>query len=355
MLIATIMITQWMASQIYEETSKLSHSYKATRTTMVDINNKYGSVIVSVWEKDSVKIEITRKISEKNRDRFEKIRDNIDFKFTDLPNYVGATTLLGEKHATIIQNVKEATNYLSASESGTEINYKVYLPGYITLKIVNKYGDIALPDLSGVITVDLSNGNFQSRNLSGVVNLNLAFGDAQIKQIKQGTVALNYQNINISQADKITINTKSSNLMMDKVTQCTLNSRRDVITFNWCQELTADCYFTKLSVNQLTSTGQVKMTYGEMTKLVLSREFKRFEMVGQSCDVQLSINQPQAYNAQIKATSSTYTLPAGLNSTIGNYKTLITTQPVKFTYQKQLSEDKLKINISGGDLKINHQ
>lgn len=354
-LLVVIITHQGLTGQSFEETRHLTRTFKATESTLVDINNKYGSVMVTTWDKDSVKIEITRKISEKSEDRFKRIRENIDFQFTDLPNYIAATTLLGSKHATLMQNVKEATNYLSASESGTTIDYKISMPAHTHLKVVNKYGDVALPSLTGKVTVEVANGNFQARELDGTTTLNLSFGNAQIKQIRQGNLTINFINLTIGQADNLSIDTKSSTLTFDKIEQATITSRRDQITLRSAQTITLDGYFTKVTAHQIGSSAVFKMTYGELTQLTLDALFKKCDLILQSCDATIQITQPDSYNALIKASRAPMQLPAELKPAVADYKKTIELQPVKFIYQKKLTDDRLKINISDADLKIIHQ
>lgn len=346
---------QRMTAQSFEETRRIARTFKASESTLVEINNKYGSVMVSTWEKDSVKIEITRKISEKSEDRYQRLRENIDFQFTDLPNYISAITVLGSKHATLLQNVKEATNYLSASESGSEINYRVTLPAYTHLKITNKYGDVALPSLSGQTTVDLANGNFQARELDGPVILNLSFGNAQIRQIRQGTLTLNFVTLALGQIDNLTADSKSSTLRIDKAGTAKITSRRDQITLGSTTSLTLDGYFTKVTASPVTSSASLKMTYGELTQLSLTDGFKKCDIVSQSCDATVQLISPSAYNVLIKAPHSPLVLPSDLKADVADYKKVIEVQPVKFIWQKRLSDDKLKINISDAELKIIHQ
>ncbi|PZX19145.1 hypothetical protein LX69_00812 [Breznakibacter xylanolyticus] len=344
-----------LSGQSFEETRRVARTFKASDNLLVEINNKYGSVVVNTWDKDSVRIDITRKISEKNEDRFKRLRDNIDFRFTDLPNYISATTALGSKHSTLLQDVKEATNYLSATESGSQIDYRVTLPARTNLKIVNKYGNVVLPALSGQVTVELANGDLQTRELTGSASLVMSFGNAQIKQLDQGSVALNFVNLSLGHAGLLTLDTKSSTLRIDQLGTGKITSRRDQITIGEAAAITLTGYFTKVNAALVTASASIHLTYGELSQLTLAETFKKCDLVTQTCDATLTLLVPSPYNALIKAQGGSLSLPPALNAEMANYQKTIQTQPVRFVWQKKQTDDKLKINISGGDLKILHQ
>jgi len=354
MLILLIM-SQWIAGQQFEDIQKISRSYKAVAGMRVDINNKYGSVLVSAWDKDSVRIEITRRVSEKNEDRFNKIKSNIDFKFSATATQVVAETVFGDKYSSMYQSVKEATNYLAAAESRSKIDYKIYVPTHINLNIINKYGDVAIPSVTGSVNVNLSNGNLQMRDINGTATLNLAFGDAQIKSAKSATATINFVNLNIEQCGNLTVDSKSSNVSMSEIETVKLTSRRDQIKVLSTNNLSCDAYFTKLSVMQLKQSASMKLTYGELTELTVSGGFQQLDLVSTSCDINLKLLSPLPYSAFIQGPAASLHLPETLKAEHADYQKTVASAPARFIFQKRGIEDKIRINISDAELNILHQ
>jgi hypothetical protein len=342
-------------AQTFEEKRTLSRTFKVVPSAMVEVNNKYGTVVVSTWDKDSVRIEATIQISEKSEERFKKMKGNINVNVTASPTHVLAETALGAKHSSLIQNVKEVTNFLSATDARSRIDYKVFVGRSANIKITNKYGDVVMPSLNGNVTIDLSNGNMQARELDGQTNLNLAFGTAQIKRIRQGQVALNFVNFTCDQSTKLTIDAKSSQLSIDHCDQVQLTSRRDQISIGNATSISGETYFSKLKLLSVTDAVDLKLTYGELSTLRMSANFKKCTLQSQMCDVSLLLQSPLAYNALIKAVRSQTSFPAGLKSSLPNAQKLMETQPVRFVFEKTLPDTKININISDAELKIDHQ
>jgi hypothetical protein len=349
-----VALCQAVWGQSFEENRTYTRTFKVAPSAIVEINNKYGAVIVSTWDKDSVRIEATCHIAEKNEERFKKIKENIDFNFVAAPTHVLAETVFGSKHSTIIQNVKEVTNFLSATDARSRIDYKVYINKNNHLKITNKYGDVVLPSMAGNVTVDLSNGNLQARELSGSSTLNLAFGAAKIKLIQQGQVAVNFVDFTCEQGAKLTLDAKSSQVTIDQCDQLKFSSRRDQVTVGNVGSVTVESYFSKLKLLYVADAADLKLTYGELSTLGLGKSFKKCLILSQMCDVGLVLETPLPYNAMIKGVRAQTVFPAGLKTSTPNAEKAMELNPVKFVFEKTLPESKLNINISDAELKIEH-
>ena len=70
-------------AQMFEDNWQTERTFRASRSFRVSINNKYGSVMVSTWDIDSVKISVTRRVSEKSADRLKRMVKSIDIRFRE--------------------------------------------------------------------------------------------------------------------------------------------------------------------------------------------------------------------------------------------------------------------------------
>ena len=353
-LLYIALITQMSYAQTYEETKTYTRSFKTNATTLVDISNKYGMVIISTWDKDSVQVKATMKISERNESRFNKIKDNINIEFSFIQNQINAHTVFGNKYSGLIKDVAEATNYLSSNNEGSRINYRIYVPEYINLTIDNKYGDVILPVLKGNVKVTLSNGNIQARDIDGQSDFNLAFGNAKIDKLRQANISLNFVQTDIESAGSLTINGRSSEINIGTVETLRLDTRRDRIYIKKVNSLFGESYFSKLNLGTVINECKMQLSYGDLSMINMSRNFTNLELKSQACDLNIQLSEPKPYKAKIQAKNTYLNLPSDLKSTVSDYKAKIETQPVEFIYS-QPTNLKLKINITGADLKISHQ
>lgn len=343
-----------LSAQMYEDTWESVKTYPAKPGISVTVNNKYGSVLVSTWDRDSVKIEVTRKIFEKSRDRLNTMRDNIDIEYQVFSNGISVETVFGSRHSSLVRDLREMAN-LSVSDARSRIDYKIYLPAHANIKIVNKYGNVVLPSLNGKVDIDLSNGDFQARDLNGDVNLTLAFGKALLGNIKNGVVSLNFVDFSGKDMEKLSLDGRSSEIRIHSVDVLNLKSRRDRIEVAQAGSVVADSYFSNLNFLEVEKQVSLKLTYGELTNLVLSNSIQQCDIVSQTCNLNLTLVNPLPYRATVKQTRGSISFPDGLikgETTPQKYNDM---ELESYFYKRKDAANRFNINISDSELKIIHQ
>jgi hypothetical protein len=352
-IIMSIGLCGELSAQMYEDTWHSVKTYKSRPGISVDINNKYGSVIVSTWDRDSVKIEVSRKIYERSGDRLNTLRDNINIDHKTTLNKITVETIFGSKHSSIVRDIREMANF-SVSESRSRIDYNIYLPANANIKIVNKYGNIVLPTLNGTVEIDLSNGDFQARELNGDANITLAFGNAFVGTINNGTIALNFVDFTGSKMNSVSIEGRSSDIKINSANTINLNSRRDKVQITSANNIVADTYFSNLNFLKVEKTASLKLTYGELTNITLSNRIENCDIISQTCNVNLTLINPLPYKAMIKQNRGTINLPASLINEASSAQKRNNNEPTSYYFKRNDATNKININISDSELKINH-
>ncbi len=289
------LISQYSFSQNYHEEIKQSHTFKINASGTLEVINKYGTIYVEVWDKDSVKVDIDFILSEKSESRFNKTKSNVSFDISGNSLYRSVKTLYGSSYSSFFKDLKEATNILSTNEEQTHVEYYITIPNYVNLKIDNKYGNIILPSLKGDININLSNGDLQAKNLSGNSRLNLSFGNCIISTIEQGNLILNFMETTIEKGNNITLDSKSSNVNISKVNLLKLDARRGKIDINSANYIFGDSEFCELYFNDLNKEISLNIKYGILKQLECSTDFEKVNL--KSIYANLNITLPnQAFN-----------------------------------------------------------
>ncbi|WP_157482369.1 hypothetical protein [Geofilum rubicundum] len=343
-----------MSAQMYEDTWQSVKTYPAQPGINLAVNNKYGSVLVTIWDRDSVKIEVTRKIFEKSRDRLNTLRDNIDIDYQVFSNGLSVETVFGSRHSSLVRDLREMAN-LSLSDSRSRIDYKIYLPAHANLKITNKYGNVVLPSMDGKVNVDLSNGDFQARDLNGEVNLTLAFGKAILGHLKKGVVSLNFVDFSGEHMEQLQLEGRSSEIKIQSVDVLDLTSRRDKVEVAKAGSVVADGYFSSLKFLEVERQASLKLTYGELTHMVLTHTIQQCDIVSQTCNVNLTLLNPLPYRARVRQTRGSISLPASVQKGETTSQMRNDLDFETFFFGRKDAANKFNINISDSELKINHQ
>ncbi len=301
-------------AQVYEQSRQYDRSYALNDETEVVINNKYGNIHIHTWDNDSVKFEVEVRVSSNRQARVDRIFNNIDVQFTANRNYVIATTTFASASG-LLSEITDLGRSLINSGGIAEINYQLWIPEHITLKVDNRFGNIYTTDHSGRIEFRLSNGDLQVNELSGKSVVSIDFGHANIRNIEDGRVELNYANLDLNQAGELSLNGRSSTINIQHINQLQLNSRRDQINIDEAAVVTGESSFSRATINAITEHIMLNGNYGSIQVSGLHNAFQYMHLNTNYTSVQLYLHTSISANLEINYSKRTkLLLPAGLET-----------------------------------------
>ncbi|MBP1667939.1 MAG: hypothetical protein H6Q21_305 [Bacteroidetes bacterium] len=314
-----------------EFTNQVVRAYKVGRETSVDVFNKYGKIHVVPWEKDSVKFIIDLAIRNKDPEKLEKIKKSIRFEFTPASSNVMAKTVIGDGNQVVFQDLANiAGSYFSAPNQIT-IDYTIMVPGYTSLKLENKFGDVYTDDREGSLILTLSYGNFKANNLAGSTTIKLSSGDAEINSLNDGHLVVSYSNLHILKAQKLSLESRSSNITIDEMDELTLRSRRDKLILPRVRILKGDSYFSEFSILGLQDELDFIFRYGSMTIDNILKSFSSIIINSEYTDLRLSFEKGSSYDIEITHhQDALVSYPRSMGTL--NVKTLSGPEKQKMTY-----------------------
>ena len=151
-----------LLSQRVSETRSFIKTFSSSDESVLEVNNKYGTIEITTWNRDSVLIRAEIKGSAPNQSKLVKMFDEIDVKITGSGNLIIANTVFNQSINAFFENFKGMTSKVINYDSQVEINYYINVPEYVNLRIINRYGDVFMEKNSGNFDLTLSNGSFKA-------------------------------------------------------------------------------------------------------------------------------------------------------------------------------------------------
>lgn len=287
-----VMFSGGVWGQVYSES--FVKNYKVTSKSTIEVYNKYGKVHVIAWDKDSVKFEVDMTISASDQKKLDKLKSNIDFDFVSTNYYIIARTKF-TKSGGVFSDVVETI----IPSNNVAINYIVYIPSNVNLKVENKFGDVYIDDFFGNLDLILANGALKANNLEGNISLQLSSADAMINQIKSGIVNLRYSDIEIRNADKIDFDTKFSKINVSEAKHLKITSRRDSYNIEEVGTLTGRGDFTKMNIAYLKEGLNFSNKYYSLTVEDINPKFNIINISSELTDVELYFTEDATYNLDV--------------------------------------------------------
>jgi len=292
-------------SQTFEKSRQESKTFKVYEQTTLEIENKYGNIHVFPWDNDSVKIEINLQVKANKQSKVDKIFDYISFEFSDSKYYVIARTQFRTNQSSFWAEVTDVANTVFSGNNKTQINYNIYLPATMDVKLENKFGNIYCTDHSGKFEVVLANGDFKANNLSGECNLNFGFGNAGIGSIEYGKLNLNYGELELESANTLEFKSKSSTIKIGEVESINLDSKRDKYFIEEVNSISGNTSFSYVTINGFSRNLKVESEYGEIKLSGIKFGYNLIELKARYTDVYLNVNKNFHADVSINCNEST--------------------------------------------------
>jgi hypothetical protein len=330
-LCLVLFIFSSLSAQNDSETRSFIKTVPIGRKTTLEVSNKYGTIQITPWNKDSAYIRAEVKAFTKDRSKLGKMFDGITVNITDTKYLVRAQTEFTSNINMLFESFKGMTNKIISYDSHVEINYYINIPEYLNLKIENKYGDVYMEDNTGEFKISISNGSFKAHSLGKKSSITMVFCDAKINSMGSGNIDASFSEVSIDEAEDLSINSISSKYDFKKVGMISGESRRDKFFIENVGSLQGNAYFTDYKVNNVRKEINLTTRYGCVNADLIAKGFESININSGYSDLTLGFDQGSSYNIDIRHTNAFLVLPDK------NIK----------TEQKALNEDKKEYITSG--------
>ncbi|HZI53224.1 MAG TPA: hypothetical protein VFD56_05970 [Chitinophagaceae bacterium] len=185
----------WVSAQEVTEKKKekfafvkeknISKTYPASGNNL-SIDNSFGNVKFTAWDKNEIKIDVHIEASSDKEDVAQKIFDAISVSDKHLGKEIEFKT-----------KIENNNNNCKNCKSSMQIDFDVHLPVTVELDVSNSFGNIELPDYKGAVAVSSKFGKLTAGSLSNVKEVGVEFGSAAIKGMSNIDAEFKFSKIDI--------------------------------------------------------------------------------------------------------------------------------------------------------------
>jgi hypothetical protein len=232
------------------------HEYKIGKTVTVEIENKYGNIDVTNWDKDSVKIIVEISLTAKNQDKLDRLVKYTNVDFIQSSDYISVKTRLGTSKLTTGISVKMDDSF---GASDITVKYTVFVPSTANLEIKNSFGDIFLHSRTGLTNIELAHGNLRATVLTNDLKLEATYSKIKIKQAKKLDLKIKHcSTVDLKKVDNLKLNSSYSSIEIGEVGELRLESKKDKIDIDKVATLYGSCSLPNVYIEYLSD--QINLT-----------------------------------------------------------------------------------------------
>ncbi len=347
-----------LLADAFEKERKITKIFPVKEDTEIQINNKYGNIEFINWEKDSVMFQVKISVKGNRFTKVEKTFGYINIEFTGNPYYVIAKTNFENEHDNLWSEVSDLTNSIFKGNNNTQINYTVFLPENLPLKITNKFGNIYLTNCNARTEIELSNGDLRANEINEFLQLNLSYGFANIKSINQAYIKLNYGDLRSINIEKIKLESRSSTIRCEAIDELQIESKRDKFYLGNINVFNGNFSFSELEIEELNELLKLDSNFGEITIEHVNNDFKNIYMNSNSTDISSTFSRTAIYNIDLLFNHRTeVSLPFNCEiiSKEETGKNNDDTHLIAKSGQTTKASSKVKIEITSGSIRLSNK
>jgi len=167
----------------------ISKTYPASGNTL-NIDNQFGEVKITTWDKNEIKVDIHIETSSTNKDLADKTFERIDVTDKQEGKNINFNTIMNK-------NGKDENISCHNCSNTMSIDYDIHMPANNALNIENSFGSIVIPDYNGPVSLTNKYGSLKAGKLSKPEKVWVEFGSADLKSIGNIDLTFKYSSVTI--------------------------------------------------------------------------------------------------------------------------------------------------------------
>jgi hypothetical protein len=280
-----------------EVTKEFHKEFNAGANNTLEINNKYGDVVITTWDKDQVVIDVKVTVEMPDRSRAEKLISYIDVQFSENGSILSAKTIIDDKF--------NFSGWGNGSRRFS-IDYTVKMPTALALTLSNRYGDTDIDELNGLVNLDIKYGNLKAGkltrgNVKPISKVSLAYGKGTIDETGWLDMIIRFAGgVGIAKSQALLIDSKYSKLTLGATSSVVGESKYDNIRIESINNLILENGYTEVNIGTLSKKLEYNGSYGSFTVERIPMGFESVDLETRYMGVRLGIEAGASYNLDAK-------------------------------------------------------
>lgn len=171
-------------------TKTFSKSFAMDGSDKLNLSNKYGDVLIKIWDKREVRVDVEIKAYSSQNGEAQRLLDETTVEAGKTGDLISFKTNMGNRDGNYGSRVR---NGKIVWKREVKVNYVVYMPASNSLSMSTQYGNMTMGNFSGPLYAKVQYGNFTAGNLNSNNNyISVQYGKADVEEINVATIKQQY-------------------------------------------------------------------------------------------------------------------------------------------------------------------
>lgn len=302
---STVLLLLLCPLMVFAAKGDEEHKLRVTKTFSVSggsevaVHNKYGKIVVNIWNRQECKADIEITGFGKNADQARRMAEMVEIKAGSSGGNVKMETSYNAGSAGKWFNFgkKDSREYVN-------VNYNLFVPANIAnLLLSNDFGDVLARELPMPARVNVNYGFIDIGEARKKLAVHINYTDkCRIGSAKDLEMHANYSSMRVGNTGNLVLNSNNSDYTFGAAGDVRLHGNYDDGKFQSVKTLQLDANYTDFKTEQLHGSAVVSGNYCDVSLHNISGDFKTIKVNVNYTDVKLGVGDRSAFrvNAVMK-------------------------------------------------------
>ena len=290
-LLFPLIVSAFNDKKKHEKSRIIKKEYTVNADAKLSIDNKYGNLNITTWNKNRIEIEVTITVKGDDLDRVEDRLATIEIDFNASSSFVSAKTQFEkEKSSWSFWKKSDNLNY--------QINYTVKMPITNAVNLDNDYGSIFLGNITGKADINCDYGKIALGELSADNNnISLDYcSSSSIVYVNSGNINVDYSKITIQKAGNLKVNTDYSTIKIESVEDIDFNSDYGSVSIDEATNVNGNADYVGLSFGTIRKNLIIDTEYGAISVKRLVKGFENVDIDGEYAGIRIVVDEDAIFD-----------------------------------------------------------
>lgn len=279
--------------------------FKVSASDVLEIENQYGNITVTHWEKNEIEIRVVIEAKARNNKRVEELLEYADVRIEHSGNTVSGETSMANFGGT-------------KNNERLAVHYYISKPAKIKPHLRLRYGNIILPQENEAnTTLEVKYGNINAGDFTGKLKINSSYGNIEVGDFTDAQMTLAYcGTVVIGDGQDLSIDSRYSNGSLGDIEQLELEASYGKYKMNKIEAIELSAKYSNFDIQELGKELRGSFSYGTINIKHVSSALRKIQAAARygKFNIYMPVNMSfdvVAHNMKY----ATYTISGGFNVT----------------------------------------
>nr|WP_299382808.1 hypothetical protein [Allomuricauda sp.] len=273
-----------------ERTKQWKRSYDLPGNATVQIENKYGNVVVNGWAKNKLQVNINIKVVHRKDENAKKLLDRIQPEVTQAGDYIRITSEIVDRSSSLFSRYFNKANPFDFDKSNVQIDFEIYMPENAELNVTNKFGDLVVGAWHGDLEANVQHGDVWVNDEMSTAKVDMRFGKLNLGSIGYGNIKMSNGSIDVEDAQKLKIISSGSTIKLDDITNLELYSSKDEVGLENIGSLRGDFKFSNVDIGSVDTEMFLTLRIAEVEIRKFLNPAPEIDIVQESSEINMDVS-----------------------------------------------------------------